>query len=332
VIQDIPDGISKKQSSDWQRMASLPGQERAGVAATAGGVWQERGRNVKTSLVASELKNPLLIKLDQAHRALAEARTIEETKMVRDVAKAATDLMKQQQLSKEAVRDGMELRMQAEHKLGEFLTENVEHTGGGDRKSVSDHPTPIRDIPAGISRQQSSDWQWIASIPEETFEEYLRTANEPTTAGAVRLAKELERQATRSKNEELVQQKAPALPQERYSTIVIDPPWDWGDEGDVSQFGRGDPTYATMLIEEIAALPVGLLAKTNAHLYLWITNRSLPTKTVSACCHTHSGYNSPSGCRWVGSMPISASSAAASLASGSVSISRMRSPTVAFGK
>ena len=39
-----------------------------------------------------------------------------------------------------------------------------------------------------------------------------------------------------------------------YSTIVIDPPWDFGDEGDVDQFGRGRPDYATMSIEQIAAL------------------------------------------------------------------------------
>lgn len=62
----------------------------------------------------------------------------------------------------------------------------------------------------------------------------------------------------------------------RYQTVVIDPPWDWGDEGDVNQFGRAKPTYATMPIDEIAALPIGQIASENAHLYLWITNRSLP--------------------------------------------------------
>jgi N6-adenosine-specific RNA methylase IME4 len=61
-----------------------------------------------------------------------------------------------------------------------------------------------------------------------------------------------------------------------YPTIVIDPPWDWGDEGDADQFGRARPTYATMSIEQIAALPVGDLAAASAHIYLWITNRSLP--------------------------------------------------------
>lgn len=62
----------------------------------------------------------------------------------------------------------------------------------------------------------------------------------------------------------------------RYQTVVIDPPWDWGDEGDVNQFGRAKPTYATMPIHEIAALPVDEIAAPDAHLYLWITNRSLP--------------------------------------------------------
>jgi hypothetical protein len=248
---------------------------------------------VKTSLVASERKNPLLVKLDLARRALAEARTIEETKMIRDVAKAAADLMKQQQFSEEAVRDAVELQLRAAYQLGEFLTENVSHGGGGDRKSQSPDVTVIRDIPDGVSKRQSSDWQQMASLPKDKFEEYLRTEKKPTTTGAVRVAKEIARQAARSKNEELVQRKAPPLPQEQYSTIVIDPPWDWGDEGDVSQFGRGDPTYATMPFEEISALPVTALAETNAPLYLWITNRSLPPKNDNRHTKPNAGRTHP---------------------------------------
>ncbi len=63
---------------------------------------------------------------------------------------------------------------------------------------------------------------------------------------------------------------------QRYKTIVIDPPWDKGDEGDVDQIGRAQPTYATMPIADIAALPVGDDAEADAHIYVWITNRSLP--------------------------------------------------------
>lgn len=62
-----------------------------------------------------------------------------------------------------------------------------------------------------------------------------------------------------------------------FATIVVDPPWDHGDEGDRSQFGRARPDYATMRTEELLALPVGRFADdAGCHVYLWITNRSLP--------------------------------------------------------
>lgn len=61
-----------------------------------------------------------------------------------------------------------------------------------------------------------------------------------------------------------------------FQTIVIDPPWDWGDEGDVNQFGRAKPDYTTMPIEDIERLPIGRISDENCHLYLWVTNRSLP--------------------------------------------------------
>jgi N6-adenosine-specific RNA methylase IME4 len=63
---------------------------------------------------------------------------------------------------------------------------------------------------------------------------------------------------------------------QRYQTIVLDPPWSPEDEGDVDQIGRAQPTYATMPIAAIEALPVGDDAADNCHIYVWITNRSLP--------------------------------------------------------
>ncbi len=94
-----------------------------------------------------------------------------------------------------------------------------------------------------------------------------------------RVAKEVRREQQRERNRALVEQTSPpeiVAPETRFVTIVLDPPWDWGDEGDADQFGRARPTYHTMGIDEVRALPVGDLAADNAHLYLWITNRSLP--------------------------------------------------------
>jgi N6-adenosine-specific RNA methylase IME4 len=92
-----------------------------------------------------------------------------------------------------------------------------------------------------------------------------------------RAAKEAERQARRDENAKLVAATPdPLMSGARFATIMLDPPWDWGDEGDQDQFGRARPTYATMPYEEILQLPVPILADKDCHLYLWITNRSLP--------------------------------------------------------
>lgn len=89
--------------------------------------------------------------------------------------------------------------------------------------------------------------------------------------------KEAAREEKRQENAEKIETLATPLDaQGLFQTIVIDPPWDWGDEGDVNQFGRAKPDYHTMPIEDIEKLPVGKIADENCHLYLWVTNRSLP--------------------------------------------------------
>ena len=45
-------------------------------------------------------------------------------------------------------------------------------------------------------------------------------------------------------------------PGQRFQCIVIDPPWDVSDEGDVNQMGRANPDYATMPINHIASLHI----------------------------------------------------------------------------
>lgn len=98
-----------------------------------------------------------------------------------------------------------------------------------------------------------------------------------TVPAAMRELKERHRETRRAENQQAVD-SAPSLDQATglFSTILIDPPWDWGDEGDVDQLGRARPTYQTMSIEQIRDLPVADFAHQDCHLYLWITNRSLP--------------------------------------------------------
>ena len=93
--------------------------------------------------------------------------------------------------------------------------------------------------------------------------------------------KEAAREARREENRQKIAsvpepEQASAVADAKFATIVIDPPWDWGDEGDQDQLGRARPDYGTMSIQQLERLDVGGLADDDCHIYLWITNRSLP--------------------------------------------------------
>lgn len=94
-------------------------------------------------------------------------------------------------------------------------------------------------------------------------------------ANLKRLINEAKRQKERI-NDKAGIAKVQPIPVGPFSAISIDPPWDWSDEGDSEQFGRAMPTYSTMPFGEIRNLPILSRVKPDCHLYLWITNRSLP--------------------------------------------------------
>ena len=88
--------------------------------------------------------------------------------------------------------------------------------------------------------------------------------------------REARREENRAKVAEVVEPSAVLSTGAKFPTIVIDPPWDWGDEGDQDQLGRARPDYSTMSLSQLLDLPVGELADDDCHIYMWITNRSLP--------------------------------------------------------
>ena len=127
----------------------------------------------------------------------------------------------------------------------------------------------------GISRRSVQQAREIELASPELEQEVLD--GEKTLGQAAREIKETKRETRRQENAKVARAAPdPVAAGGVYATIMIDPPWDWGDEGDVDQMGRAKPDYATMSLEQIAALEVGKLADRDAHLYLWITNRSLP--------------------------------------------------------
>lgn len=215
----------------------------------------------------------------------AEIRAIDKVGLAQEV---------REQKLKEA-QDIADAVLDAEVRIGELMS-RVPKASGGDRRSenfkrdngvVFEKPKTdiIRD--AGFTPKQVQRFQTLAAHPEivEQAKAEARENDDIVSRSLVlNMVKERQREEREARREEERQDNAEKV--ERLSTpldavglfqtIVIDPPWDWGDEGDVNQFGRAKPDYFTMPIEEIEALPVGKIADDNCHLYLWVTNRSLP--------------------------------------------------------
>lgn len=63
----------------------------------------------------------------------------------------------------------------------------------------------------------------------------------------------------------------------RFGAVLIDPPWRFANRtGKMAPEHKRLRRYATLGLDEIAALPVGDLALPQSHLYLWTPNAILP--------------------------------------------------------
>jgi len=130
--------------------------------------------------------------LSKASRALAEVRTIDEIKAIRDKAEAARHYAKSAAMGLEAQNFAAEVKLRAERKAGALLS--ALHLHGGDRGSEgADGRTTLADL--GISHDQSKRWQKEASVPEKEFSDFLSSKNEAgqeiTATGLIRLARQL---------------------------------------------------------------------------------------------------------------------------------------------
>ena len=227
--------------------------------------------------------------LDNATKLLAEVKTIDDAKQLMDIAAAAEFYAKKHKLGEQAVSYAKEIKERAKKKLGEFLKKKKETKGfnkgavGGGKKTgprgnfVEPRDTTPTLAESGVSKKLSSEAQTLASLPEEKAEQII--TGEKTLTQVKREIKEEARESRREENRKIVAD-APnpnaVVQLVKFATILIDPPWDWGDEKDIDQLGRARTDYATMPFEEIKKLPVQDLVDIDCHLYLWITNRSLP--------------------------------------------------------
>jgi len=115
----------------------------------------------------------VLSKLETARNALAEARTIQDTKKILDIAAAAEIYAKRQQLGEEAIQYATSIKIEALAQLGRMLQNTERATGGVAQRTRYSKVTEL-DPPTlaemGLDKKTSKLAQDIADLPEEQFE------------------------------------------------------------------------------------------------------------------------------------------------------------------
>ena len=209
----------------------------------------------------------MVVQLDRARTALAEAKTIGETKKVMDMAHAAQIYARRQQLGEEAQAYAHSIKYEAYRKLGEILEATPRNKGGDPlphRKGV-DEPDTLEEL--GINYKTSMMARKLAAMPFELFTKVrdgVLALKKALQAGKVeRKRAAISESIGNAKGAQL--QKLDGV----YDVIVIDPPWNYGRAYDAESSRSASP-YPEMTQNELLAIE--LPAARDCVLFLWTTH------------------------------------------------------------
>ena len=264
--------LSRRNLNDFQRVEIVRKCESAVKAQAEKRMTQGVNQYTKSPVVnLPPTSTPMKSRDTLGAMARVSGKTYEHAVTVIDKApEAVVDAVRKDELS---INAGYEVtKMQPEEQ--KEISERIEH--GEKAKNVV---AEVR-AKAGVSPKIFERAVAVIETAPEELKSEVRDGN-LTINQAYNRMKQAEKLA---KREEVRQQNAekvktisnPLDAQGLFQTIVIDPAWDYSEEGDNDAFGRGRPLYCTMSIEDIAALPIDKIADKDCHLYLWVTNRSLP--------------------------------------------------------
>lgn len=133
-----------------------------------------------------------LLRYDAMCKAIAECHRIDEAVDIRHKAKAL-EVYAKQAMNTDAEMRAIEIRMRAERRSGELLKEmkdNGERKGRGGTEAQMSRSTTIAPklSDLGITRDQSSQWQRLAEVPQEQFEAAFKAPTRPSTTGILAAA------------------------------------------------------------------------------------------------------------------------------------------------
>lgn len=243
-----------------------------------------------------------LIRYEQARSALAEARSVDEVKDIRDKAEAMRAYARMAN-DTQLEMDAAELRLRAERRLGIMLSEQKRTVGlakPGPKKIGSDEepnsPT-LADI--GIDKKLSARSQKVGGIGQQAFEAVVANVRQRIAEQGGRVSLDVtavDKKARRAERETTLAASQRALPDKKYGVIYADPEWRFEVYSrDTGMDRAADNHYPTSGTDAICARPVQDIAADDCALFLWATVPMLPDafRVMAAW-----GFDYKSHCIW----------------------------------
>jgi N6-adenosine-specific RNA methylase IME4 len=225
---------------------------------------------------------------ENAQRQLAAIKTIDEGAEYLSKVKALEAYARATKQDAEIVLMVQEQKLRSMRILGKLLEETELNGGGGNGSNQYDkkvqpvtgndqlHRPRLADL--GITKNESSAYQKIASIPSKVFEEELQsikenadTIKELTVSRFQKVAQEQRRKAVY----ENLEKHEIVVGEKKYRVIYADPPWSYGNA--MPEYVTEPQDYYTLMsTDAICAMPIKDIAEDNAVMFLWTTSPHLP--------------------------------------------------------
>ena len=231
-----------------------------------------------------------LVHYDAACRALAEARSVDEVKAIRDKA-IAMQAYARQAKNRDLEADAIEIRLRATRTLDQLRQAQKETIGlntgtrgqlaGGLKINPLGKGKPTL-ASQGIDKNLAHQARVLGAMDDAAFERKIAEARNSAARVFRRAVREAEiaqereqRRAQTASGGSIADLDALIASGFRAGTIAIDAPWPfegWGERAN----RRVTDHYETMTIDEIKALPIKELAAERCAVFCWVTWPLMP--------------------------------------------------------
>ena len=218
---------------------------------------------------------------DSLRAAIDQAHSLLDLKSIRVQAEAYRYALKLAGEAPEVVRKACQIKLRAERRAGELMQQMPKQGPGEYQRPHLGGVAPTYEE-MDINSREASKWQRIASIPDDEFENWMNTAKDITTSGALQVAKVHQRERASVMKKTSMYRETTG----KYSVVLADPPWSYTDTSDKeNRWGGAANHYSTLSTDELCDFrlkdddgekTIPAIVEDDSVLFLWSTGPMLP--------------------------------------------------------